>query len=69
MYLYLDSCENKIDVYGNQPKLDMMYWKRVHLGLIKIWLGYELYTIINSKTKEIIKGKNLSTIEIKWSWK
>ncbi len=70
MIYYKGSCENMTDCMGNKPRLFGCYWKKIHLGIIKIWLGYELYEVINFKTKEKkATGKHLSTIEIKWSWK
>lgn len=77
MNFYLGSCENMYDFENNKVQLCMYYWKRIHLGIIKIWLGYELYNLKNLKSNKIVKdsngktitGKNLEQIEIKWGWK
>lgn len=77
MNIYLGSCENMYDFEGNKVQLCMYYWKRVHLGIVKIWFGYELYNFKNLKTKNLVKDdkgkiitdKHLERIEIKWGWK
>ena len=77
MNIYLGSCENMYDFEGNKVQLCMYYQKRVHLGIVKIWFGYELYNFKNLKTKNLVKDdkgktitdKHLERIEIKWGWK
>ena len=73
----MGTCETKTYFYGNKPRVSMYYWKRIHLGLVKIWLGYEIYNLVDEKERTLIKdekgktiyGKNLEQIEIKWIWK
>ena len=77
MYIRNDNCESLVDMFGNRPQICMCYWKKIHLGIVKIWLGYEIYNLVNKEQKTLVKdntgkpfyGKYLSTIEIKWIWK
>lgn len=76
MTIYKGTCETMLDVFGNKPRIVMIYFKKIHLGLIKIWLCYELYELIDTKTNTIVKlnnkpitGKHLSSIEFKPIWK
>ena len=78
MIYFLKSCENNTNSSDIKARLDGMCFKKIHLGIIKIWLKYELYSLINPKTNMFIynektgkrfTGKNLSEIEVKWGWK
>lgn len=78
MIYYLGKYKTSINGIEGTPRLDAMCFKRIHLGIIKIWLGYEFYSLIDPKTKiSIIDkttgkrfcGKRLSQIETKWTWK
>ena len=77
MYIKNGTCENKVDAFGNKPKMFMTYFKRINFGLFKIWLGYELYHLIDKNKNILIKDKKgnpiqdkyLFSIEIKPFWK
>ena len=58
MYIRRSNCENMVDVFGNKPRLCMSYWKTINLGIIRIYLGYELYNLIDKETNKIIIDKN-----------
>ena len=62
MILYRGTCETKSDVFGNKPKTTMFWWKRINLGIVKIWLGYEIFDLLDEQTKTFIKDKNGRTI-------
>lgn len=77
MIIRYGNCEYMSDWYGNKPKVFMYNWKLIHLGIVKIWLGYQWYRLVNNKENEIVKtnkgktivGKHCNQIEIKWAWK
>lgn len=77
MIWFRGSCETMTDCFGNKPRVCGFFWKRIHLGLVKIWLGYEMYNIIDEESKKLVVDENhkpiqnyyLSTIEITKSWK
>lgn len=77
MIIRYNTCENMRDKDNNTPRKFYYLWKRIHLGLIRIWLGYEIYNLIDNNTKLLVKhskggnvvGRHLHIIEIKWGWK
>lgn len=77
MKIWIGTCEDKHDYCYNRTQLSGYLWRRYHLGLVKLWLGYEIYNLITPNTKTLIKtnegktyyGKFLNQIELKWAWK
>lgn len=77
MTIFKHNVENMTDWFGNKPKIYMFRWKRIHFGLFKTWLKYELFnmfdpktnTLVTDKDGKVLKGMKMSEIELKWGWK
>lgn len=77
MIVYNKNIEEMVDWLGNKPRVIMTQWKRLHFGLFKMWLKYSIFNMLNPETNtllkdkhgKLIRGKWLSGMEIKWSWK
>lgn len=78
MIYYNGSCKNMTDFLGRKTQIGGICFKRVHFGIIKMWLKYEIYSLVDpelnalvldERTGKTYVGKHLNEIEIKWGWK